>query len=38
MTRDFGKYVHVWKRAPEGAWRIHVAIWNSNLPPAPMRR
>jgi ketosteroid isomerase-like protein len=38
MSRDNGKYVHVWKRDAEGAWRIHVAIWSSNLPPAQMRR
>jgi ketosteroid isomerase-like protein len=38
MSRDYGKYVHVWKRAPDGAWRIHVVIWSSNLPPAPARR
>jgi ketosteroid isomerase-like protein len=36
-TRDFGKYVHVWKRDPEGAWRVHFAMWNSNLPPQMSR-
>lgn len=38
MSRDNGKYVHVWKRDPEGAWRIHLAAWSSNLPPPQMRR
>jgi ketosteroid isomerase-like protein len=33
MSRDHGKYVHVWKRDAEGAWRIHLAAWSSNLPP-----
>jgi ketosteroid isomerase-like protein len=37
-SRDFGKYVHVWKRDPSGAWRIHLVTWNSNLPPTPMPR
>ena len=37
MSRDVGKYVHVWKRDPEGAWRIHFAAWSSNLPPPQMR-
>jgi ketosteroid isomerase-like protein len=37
-TRDFGKYVHVWKRSPEGAWRVHFAMWNSNLAPPQMSR
>lgn len=38
MSRDNGKYVHVWKRDPGGAWRIHFAAWSSNLPPPPMPR
>jgi ketosteroid isomerase-like protein len=37
-TTDNGKYVHVWKRSAEGAWRIHVAMWNSNLPAPPRPR
>jgi uncharacterized protein (TIGR02246 family) len=28
-----GKYVVVWKRTPEGAWKLHVDIWNS-VPPS----
>jgi ketosteroid isomerase-like protein len=39
MSRDFGKYVQVWKRTgPNGAWEIHFAMWNSNLQPTAMPR
>jgi ketosteroid isomerase-like protein len=38
MSRDNGKYVHVWKRDAQGAWRVHLAMWSSNLPPTPMPR
>jgi uncharacterized protein (TIGR02246 family) len=24
-----GKYVVVWKKAPDGSWKLHVDIWNS---------
>jgi ketosteroid isomerase-like protein len=37
MSRDHGKYVHIWKRDPNGAWRVHLATWSSNLPPPPPR-
>lgn len=37
-SRDYGKYVHVWKRGGDGAWQIHLSTWNSNLPAAPMAR
>jgi ketosteroid isomerase-like protein len=37
-ARDYGKYVHVWKRTGDGAWQIHFSMWNSNLQPAPMPR
>ena len=38
MSRDHGKYVQIWKRDPNGAWRVHLATWNSNLPPPPPPR
>ena len=31
-TTDAGKYVLVWKRQPDGAWKIHADIWNSSMP------
>jgi ketosteroid isomerase-like protein len=37
MSRDHGKYVHIWKRNPQGVWLIHLAAWSSNLPPPPPR-
>jgi ketosteroid isomerase-like protein len=38
MTRDYGKYVHIWKRDASGVWRIHLATWSSNLPAGQMPR
>jgi ketosteroid isomerase-like protein len=35
--RDSGKYVHVWKRSPNGEWRTHFVMWNSDNPPPPAR-
>ncbi len=29
---DTGKYVVVWKKQADGAWRLHADIWNSDLP------
>ncbi len=29
---DSGKYVVVWKRQADGTWKLHVDIWNSNMP------
>ena len=37
MRPDNGKYVHVWKRAPNGDWHIHFAMWSSNNPPPGAR-
>jgi uncharacterized protein (TIGR02246 family) len=30
---DRGKYIVIWKRGPDGAWRIHRDIVNSSVPP-----
>ncbi len=30
-----GKYVVVWKKAADGAWKLHVDIWNSGPAAAP---
>lgn len=29
---DFGDYLVIWKRGVDGIWRLHVDIWNTNLP------
>ena len=29
-TLDSGKYIVVWKRQPDGEWKWHRDIWNSN--------
>ncbi len=31
---DRGKFVHVWKKQPDGSWRVVVAIFNSDQPSA----
>ena len=36
MTRDNGKYVVIWKRDDRADWRMHLVMWSSNNPPAPM--
>jgi uncharacterized protein (TIGR02246 family) len=33
--QDTGKYIEVWKRESDGAWRIADDIFNSSLPAAP---
>lgn len=30
-----GKYIVVWKKGPDGTWRLHRDIWNTN--PAPQQ-
>lgn len=30
---DVGKYVEVWKRQADGAWKLYADIWNSSAPP-----
>ena len=32
---DRGKFVVVWKKQTDGAWKIVADIWNSDTPPAP---
>lgn len=33
---DTGKYVVIWHRQRDGAWKLHVDIWNSDTPmPVP---
>ncbi len=31
-VRVSGKYVVLWQRNPDGSWKLHVDIWNSNKP------
>ncbi len=32
--QDKGKYLTVWKRQPDGGWKIVADTWSSDLPPA----
>ncbi len=32
LVQDRGKYVTVWKKQPDGAWKAHIDIYNSDLP------
>jgi ketosteroid isomerase-like protein len=34
-VKDRGKFVVVWKKQTDGAWKILADIWNSDLPHAP---
>ena len=36
--KDHGKYLAVWKKQSDGAWRIVADIFNSDLPQAPSAR
>lgn len=31
-TTDRGKYVAVWKKQPDGSWKVATDIWNSDIP------
>ena len=30
--QDTGKYVVIWKKATDGAWKLFIDIWNTDLP------
>jgi len=30
--KDSGKYLVIWKKAMDGIWKLHVDIWNTNMP------
>jgi ketosteroid isomerase-like protein len=30
--KDNGKYLVIWKKATDGAWKLHVDIWNTSMP------
>jgi uncharacterized protein (TIGR02246 family) len=32
LSIDRGKYVAVWKKQPDGNWKVAVDIWNTDLP------
>jgi uncharacterized protein (TIGR02246 family) len=32
VVNDSGKYVVIWKRQGDGAWKLAVDIWNTDLP------
>ena len=34
-TSDLGKFVEVWKKQPDGKWKVAVDIYNSSVPNAP---
>jgi ketosteroid isomerase-like protein len=29
---DQGKYLVIWQQTVEGDWRLHIDIWNTNMP------
>ena len=33
-----GKYLTIWKRQPDGSWKVAVDMFNSNGPPVPATR
>ncbi len=32
LIKDFGKYLVIWKKSMDGAWKLHVDIWNTSRP------
>jgi ketosteroid isomerase-like protein len=32
-VKDNGKYITLWRKQPEGTWKVAADIFNSNLPP-----
>ena len=36
VVTDHGKEVEVWKKQPDGKWKVAADIWNSDLPLAPV--
>ena len=34
QVRDAGKYLVIWRRQPDGAWRVHRDASSSNAPPS----
>lgn len=32
--KDSGKYIEIWKKQPDGGWKVYLDIFNSDLPPA----
>lgn len=32
QRKDAGKYLVIYKRQPDGSWKVHRAIWNSDQP------
>jgi uncharacterized protein (TIGR02246 family) len=35
VTTDHGKFVEVWKKQPDGKWKVAADIYNSSVPNAP---
>jgi ketosteroid isomerase-like protein len=35
---DMGKYVVVWKKQPDGSYKLFRDIWNNDAPPAPPKK
>jgi ketosteroid isomerase-like protein len=34
-AQDSGKYITLWRKQPEGTWKVAADIFNTNLPPQP---